>query len=151
MCKCSASRPGRDLPRGKDHVPIKQEAGCASELVWTQILQEKSFASAGDRTSVVQSAVRHYTDRTKIKWANSIVQCLIRILRHAILTCFNTWKQVVTTYTMCFHIKTVSFTDRVYESQINGFYSIKQHQLRNLWNGQLLCSLCGKDLIPKYR
>jgi hypothetical protein len=32
----------------------------ASELVWTQMLEEKSFASAGDRTPVIQSVVRHY-------------------------------------------------------------------------------------------
>jgi hypothetical protein len=30
--------------------------------VWTQRLEEKSFASAGDRTTVVQSVVRLYTD-----------------------------------------------------------------------------------------
>jgi hypothetical protein len=32
----------------------------ATLLVWTQRLDEKSFASAGDLTSVVQSVVRHY-------------------------------------------------------------------------------------------
>jgi hypothetical protein len=53
----SASRPGRALPP----VPIVQEAGWASEPVWTQRLQEKSFTSAGDQTLVVQSVVRHYT------------------------------------------------------------------------------------------
>ena len=31
----SASRPGRSLPRGKDPVPIVQEAGWAPGLVWT--------------------------------------------------------------------------------------------------------------------
>jgi hypothetical protein len=40
-------------------VPIVQEAGWAPEPVWTQRLEEKSFAPAGDRT---QSVVRHYTD-----------------------------------------------------------------------------------------
>jgi hypothetical protein len=39
----SASRPGRALPP----VPIVQEAGWAPEPVWTQRLEEKSFASAG--------------------------------------------------------------------------------------------------------
>jgi hypothetical protein len=43
-------------------MPIGQEAGWASELVWTQRLEEKFFASAGDRKPVVQSVVRHYTD-----------------------------------------------------------------------------------------
>jgi hypothetical protein len=54
----SASVPGRALPP----VPIGQEAGWAPEPVWTQRLQEKSSASVGDRTLVVQSVVRHYTD-----------------------------------------------------------------------------------------
>jgi hypothetical protein len=36
--------------------------GRASQLAWTQRLQEKSFAYAGDRTPVVQTLVRHYTD-----------------------------------------------------------------------------------------
>jgi hypothetical protein len=43
------------LPPGKGPpVPIVQEAGWAPEPVWTQRLEEKSFASAGDRTPVVQ-------------------------------------------------------------------------------------------------
>jgi hypothetical protein len=54
----SASRLGRALPP----VPIGQEAGWAPEVVWTQRLEEKSFASAGDRTPVVQYVVRHCTD-----------------------------------------------------------------------------------------
>jgi hypothetical protein len=61
----SAPRSGRDLPWGKDTpVPIVQEAGWASEPVWTQRLHEKSFApcrgSNPDRP-IVQSVVRHYT------------------------------------------------------------------------------------------
>jgi hypothetical protein len=40
----SASRPGRALPPGKGPpVLTVQEAGWASELVWTQRLEEKSF------------------------------------------------------------------------------------------------------------
>jgi hypothetical protein len=54
----SASRPGRALPP----VPIGQEAGWAPEPVWTQRLEGKPSASVGDRTSVVQSVVSHYTD-----------------------------------------------------------------------------------------
>jgi hypothetical protein len=54
----SASRPGRALPP----VPIVQEAGWASEPVWTQGLEEKSFAPVEDRTPIVQPVVRHYTD-----------------------------------------------------------------------------------------
>jgi hypothetical protein len=53
----SASRPGRDLPPGKGPpLPIVQEAGWAPEPVWTQRLEEKSFAPAGDRTPIAQSS-----------------------------------------------------------------------------------------------
>jgi hypothetical protein len=50
--KWSASRPGCTLPP----VPIGQEAGWASEPVWTKRLHEKSFASAGDRTWIAWSS-----------------------------------------------------------------------------------------------
>jgi hypothetical protein len=40
----------RFTPGEKTPVPIGQEAGWSSELVWTQRLEEKSFAYAGDRT-----------------------------------------------------------------------------------------------------
>jgi hypothetical protein len=55
---------GRALPPGKGPpVPVVQEAGWAPEPVWTQRLEEKFSASVGARTPVVQSVVRHYTDR----------------------------------------------------------------------------------------
>jgi hypothetical protein len=47
---------------GGEEVPIVEEAGWAPEPVWTQRLEEKSSDSVGDRTPVVQSVVRHYTD-----------------------------------------------------------------------------------------
>jgi hypothetical protein len=51
-------------PRGKNPpVPIVQEAGWTLELVCTQRLEEVSFASAADRTPVVQSVVAQCTDR----------------------------------------------------------------------------------------
>jgi hypothetical protein len=51
------------LPSGKGPpVPTGLEAGCASELVWTQILEENSFTSVGDRAPVIQSIVWHFTD-----------------------------------------------------------------------------------------
>jgi hypothetical protein len=63
MGECSASRSGRALtPEKGPPVPIVQEAGWAPEPVWTQRLEEKSFASAGDWTPVVRSVVRHYID-----------------------------------------------------------------------------------------
>jgi hypothetical protein len=46
----SSSRPGRALPP----VPIGQEAEWAPEPVWTQRLEEKSSASVGDRTPILQ-------------------------------------------------------------------------------------------------
>jgi hypothetical protein len=41
-------------------VPSGQEAGWATQPVWTQRLEEKSSASVGNRTPVVESVVRHY-------------------------------------------------------------------------------------------
>jgi hypothetical protein len=53
----SASRPGRALSPGKGPpVPTVQEAGWVPEPVCTQRLGVKSFASAGDRTSVARSS-----------------------------------------------------------------------------------------------
>jgi hypothetical protein len=40
--------PAALYPRGRTPEPTVQEAGWASELVWTQRLEEKSFTSAGD-------------------------------------------------------------------------------------------------------
>jgi hypothetical protein len=64
--KRSVSRPGRALSPGKGPpVPIIQKARLASEPVWTQRLEEKSFACAGDRTSIARSpspVARHYTE-----------------------------------------------------------------------------------------
>jgi hypothetical protein len=47
------------IPGKGPRVSIVQEAGWASELVWTQRIEEKLFAFAGDRTAVIQSVVRH--------------------------------------------------------------------------------------------
>jgi hypothetical protein len=53
----SASRPGRAfIPGERTPVPIVQEAGWAPEPVWTQRLEEKSFAPAGDRTPIARSS-----------------------------------------------------------------------------------------------
>jgi hypothetical protein len=46
--------------RERTPVPIGLEAGWASELVWTQRIEEISFASAGYRTPVVQSSQKLY-------------------------------------------------------------------------------------------
>jgi hypothetical protein len=59
--------PAALLPPGKGPpVPILQEAGWASEPVWTQRLEEKSFAPTRDRTPIARPVVRHYT-----AWANT--------------------------------------------------------------------------------
>jgi hypothetical protein len=51
----AASCPVRSLPLGKGlSVLIGQEAVLAPEPVWTQRLEEKSLASAGDRTLITQ-------------------------------------------------------------------------------------------------
>jgi hypothetical protein len=53
----SASRPGGSLaPYKGPSVPTGQESGWAAEPLWTQRLQETSFASAGDRTSITRSS-----------------------------------------------------------------------------------------------
>jgi hypothetical protein len=56
----SASRPAALYSKETIHRTHWIEAGWTSELVWTQRLEEKSFSSAGDRTPIVQSVIRHY-------------------------------------------------------------------------------------------
>jgi hypothetical protein len=47
--------PAALYPLGKGPpVPIGQEAGWAPEQVWTQRIEEKSFAPAGDRTPIAR-------------------------------------------------------------------------------------------------
>jgi hypothetical protein len=49
--------PAALLPPGKEPpVPIVQEAGWAPEPVWTQRIEEKSFALAGNRTPIARSS-----------------------------------------------------------------------------------------------
>jgi hypothetical protein len=50
-------------PWGMITVPNGQEAGWASELVWTQGLEEIYFASAWDRTPFILSVGREYYRR----------------------------------------------------------------------------------------
>jgi hypothetical protein len=52
--------PATLYPRGKDpRYPLDGRLG--GEPVWMQGLEEKSSASVGDRTPIVQPVVRHYT------------------------------------------------------------------------------------------
>jgi hypothetical protein len=53
--------PAALYPRESTSCSLGQEAGWASEPVWTQRLEEKSFASAEDRTPLVQIVVRQET------------------------------------------------------------------------------------------
>jgi hypothetical protein len=58
----SAPRPGRALPWGKDtQYPLDRRLGGPQSRSGHR-LEEKSLASAWDRTPVVQSVLRHYTD-----------------------------------------------------------------------------------------
>jgi hypothetical protein len=50
----------------REPVPIGHEAGWALEPVWTQRLEEKSSASVGDRTPVVQSVVIVVTEPPRL-------------------------------------------------------------------------------------
>jgi hypothetical protein len=54
--ECSAARPGRTLPPGKDTVPILQEAGWAIGPVWT------GGKSRPHRDSIRDRPARRYTD-----------------------------------------------------------------------------------------
>jgi hypothetical protein len=88
--KWSASRPGCTLPPGKGPpVPIGQEAGWASEPVWMQRLEEKSSASVGDRTPVVQSVVNHYTDLSCPGFCYVIV-----VMKISVSSLINTYKNI---------------------------------------------------------
>jgi hypothetical protein len=63
----SASRPGRDFTPGKGPpVPIVQEAGWAPEPVWTQRVEEKSFAPAGNRTPIARSSETILPELTRL-------------------------------------------------------------------------------------
>jgi hypothetical protein len=54
--------PAALLPPGKGPpAPIVQEAGWAPEPVWTQRIEEKSFAPAGDRTPIARTPARSQT------------------------------------------------------------------------------------------
>jgi hypothetical protein len=54
--------PAALYPQDRASVPIGLEAGCASELVWTHKIEEKSFLSARDWTPFVQFIVSLNTD-----------------------------------------------------------------------------------------
>jgi len=63
-------------------VRIVQEAGWASELVWTQRLEEISFASAGDRPLVVQ-----YSEVKTTQCSGNYID-LYHLLYESVTLCF---------------------------------------------------------------
>jgi hypothetical protein len=48
--------------KGLSLVPIGKEAVWAPELIWTERLEKKYFASTGNQTLVIQSIVIYYTE-----------------------------------------------------------------------------------------
>jgi hypothetical protein len=58
---------GEQLSLDLPIVPIVQGAGWAPEPVWAQRLEERCFASAGDRTPIVQSVVTHYNELPQLQ------------------------------------------------------------------------------------
>jgi hypothetical protein len=69
----SASHPGRAFTPG-ERTCGTHCTGCwvGPEPVWTQRLEEKCFAPAGNRTPIVQPVVRHYTD-----WATRLLVVVV--------------------------------------------------------------------------
>jgi hypothetical protein len=62
--------------------PIGYEAGWAPEPVWTQRLEEKFFAPAGDRAPIVQPVIRHYTARVTAAPIHLYIYLLFLLLSH---------------------------------------------------------------------
>jgi hypothetical protein len=56
-------------PRKGPTVSIVHETGWAPEPVWSQKLEQKSSASVGVQTPIVQSAAKYYTD-----WATQLMK-----------------------------------------------------------------------------
>jgi hypothetical protein len=81
--------PASLYPRERTPGTIVQEAGWASEPVWTQRLEEKSFAPAGDRTPIAPSVVRHCTD-----WAAPVLMQLYTFWKFCEFSVVGSEKQV---------------------------------------------------------
>jgi hypothetical protein len=92
--------PAALYPRGQDpRYPLSKRAGWDPEPVWTERLEEKSSASVGDRTPVVQSVVRHYTDWAtpapvfqQTQWKSWTLRCPLENL-WVILKCEKVWAE----------------------------------------------------------
>jgi hypothetical protein len=77
----AAHAPGKGPP-----LPIVQEAGRTSEPVWTQRLEEKSFAPARDQTPIVRSS-SPYSDTILTELLN-IIPRVPKFLT-SIISCYN--------------------------------------------------------------
>jgi hypothetical protein len=86
-------------PGDESLVPIGQEAGWASELVWPQRLEEKSFASAGNRTLVTQfSSLKSETILTELPHSTLGLRVKLKINVQVLsmpASCFGRKKQTV--------------------------------------------------------
>jgi hypothetical protein len=79
--KWSASRPDRALPpEERTPLPIGQEAGWASELVWKERLEEKSFLLS--RVTNLDLPVVHSVDRQYTDWATPAPSGLTLLLHN---------------------------------------------------------------------
>jgi hypothetical protein len=77
--------------RGKDPpVPTVQQAGSASELVWTQRIEEKSFAPAGDRTPITELPWLIMNGNSLIKILTSS-KCIFEYFHNRELLLLLTW------------------------------------------------------------
>jgi hypothetical protein len=114
---CRALAPGKG-----PSLSTVQEAGWVPELVWTQMLEEKSFrlcrGSNLDR-SVVQSVARHYTD-----WATRLTL---------------TFNNSVFWSTQCIYMCRISL-------RINSDCFSNQYWSLDLCNYEMLCFLSGTEL-----
>jgi hypothetical protein len=81
--------PGKGPP-----LPIQQEAGWAPEPVWTQRLEGKSSVSVGDRSLVVHSVVRHYSDWATPAPSPGAAMAWRDFLTSKLQNRFSTWMQL---------------------------------------------------------
>jgi hypothetical protein len=105
-CEWSASRPSCALPPGKGPpVPIVQEAGWAQ----TQMLEEKSLASAEDRTSITRSSSpQPDTILTEIPASCSLLYLKLKLL--FVHSCHCEWLHRCTVHTVrCLRCQTLFF------------------------------------------
>jgi len=81
----SAAHPGRTLPRGKDPVPILQEAGWAPGLVWMGRKSHPHRNSIPDLPARSQSLYRlSYVTRNKHHLVENKTEIMQRVFKNAV-------------------------------------------------------------------